>query len=75
MVNATASGRYLYRETALYQMPDSKYFIVITPYFSNVRLRFANRTYGPANQDCTISKPKQARDIIIFIKKIIANQF
>ncbi|WP_156853455.1 hypothetical protein [Aeromonas jandaei] len=46
MVDTTASGRYPYRETALYRMPDSKYFTVITPYLSNVRLRFANRTYS-----------------------------
>ena len=47
MAGIAASGRYPNRARVVYRKPDSEYFNVITPYFSNVRLRFANRTYGP----------------------------
>lgn len=44
-MSTAASGAYPYREMVLYLRPDSKYLTTITPYFSNIRLRFANRTY------------------------------
>lgn len=46
MVSVTASCTYPYRETVVYRMPDSEYFTVITPYFSNIRLAFTSRTYA-----------------------------
>lgn len=48
MANATAGCTHPYRETVVYRRPDSEYFTVITPYLSNVRLRFANQTYSPS---------------------------
>lgn len=47
MAGITASGAHPYPETVLYLRPDIKYFAVITSYFSVIRLRFVNRTYGP----------------------------
>ncbi len=45
MVCRAAIGADIYRGTVIYRMPESKYFTVITPDFSNVRLCFSNRTY------------------------------